>query len=502
MSAVANISATVKSATPFTSTWSKVSGPGTVTFGNASSLSTTATFGSAGTYVLRITVDNGEFEETDDITVIAAANAAPVVSAGADFSVLENVNANISGSYTDDGFPSGGTVTTTWSKVSGSGTATFGDANDLSTTVSFSAADTYVIRLTVSDGTLSGTDDITVTVTSSLGTKRARATSQAVPGGASLTADGTVFLIDMSRFHANWWSAVDAAGATIRVCLGGTTTQIPYDLIRFSKAGSTGFLAIKTQAVSGGTQIDVWCGNSDNTAYSVGDTYGQYNVYRTNILGFWPSGGGNDRTRNANNMTTEGSPVVANGPIGAQATQYSSTSRSKVLLSAAVPLPVSLFSATNTTSANGNLWFHTIGLARTASGTINSWNNMVYQTGASTTPTFFSAATIDGSGNWASSFTEGSSQTYKAFGSIFTSTSSRTSVSSVDSDSNTVTRAVTGMDIVVIGHPSILLLSSAPAYPNVSLAMVFKEAVNANEFAYMDLMLDQATFWGVWADGP
>src|SRR6185295_18821598 len=36
-----------------TSTWSKVSGQGTVTFANAASPATTATFDQAGTYVLR-----------------------------------------------------------------------------------------------------------------------------------------------------------------------------------------------------------------------------------------------------------------------------------------------------------------------------------------------------------------------------------------------------------------------------------------------------------------
>src|SRR5262245_66353486 len=36
-----------------TITWSKISGPGTVTFSNASSASTTASFSEAGTYVLR-----------------------------------------------------------------------------------------------------------------------------------------------------------------------------------------------------------------------------------------------------------------------------------------------------------------------------------------------------------------------------------------------------------------------------------------------------------------
>ncbi len=41
-------------------TWSKVSGPGLVTFADASAPSTTATFSAAGEYVLRVSADNGE----------------------------------------------------------------------------------------------------------------------------------------------------------------------------------------------------------------------------------------------------------------------------------------------------------------------------------------------------------------------------------------------------------------------------------------------------------
>src|SRR5678815_4692735 len=38
----------------FTTAWSTVSGPGTVTFGNAGAIDTTATFSAAGVYVLRL----------------------------------------------------------------------------------------------------------------------------------------------------------------------------------------------------------------------------------------------------------------------------------------------------------------------------------------------------------------------------------------------------------------------------------------------------------------
>lgn len=52
-----------------TSAWSKVSGPGTVVFANASSASTSATFSTDGTYVLRLTADDSAAQTSDQTTV-------------------------------------------------------------------------------------------------------------------------------------------------------------------------------------------------------------------------------------------------------------------------------------------------------------------------------------------------------------------------------------------------------------------------------------------------
>ncbi len=49
--------------------WSKVSGPGTVTFADANAASTTATFSAAGEYVLRVSADNGETAAASTLTV-------------------------------------------------------------------------------------------------------------------------------------------------------------------------------------------------------------------------------------------------------------------------------------------------------------------------------------------------------------------------------------------------------------------------------------------------
>jgi hypothetical protein len=56
-----------------TAAWSKVSGPGTVTFGDSASASTTVTFSTAGTYVLQLTANDSALTGTSNVMVTALA---------------------------------------------------------------------------------------------------------------------------------------------------------------------------------------------------------------------------------------------------------------------------------------------------------------------------------------------------------------------------------------------------------------------------------------------
>ena len=74
----ANLDATVfgfNGPTGLVSTWSKLSGPGTVIFGDANALETTASFSAAGSHVLRLTVVDGAFNVTSDVTITVAGSA-------------------------------------------------------------------------------------------------------------------------------------------------------------------------------------------------------------------------------------------------------------------------------------------------------------------------------------------------------------------------------------------------------------------------------------------
>ena len=85
--------------------WSKVSGSGDVTFADATSRTTSATFSATGVYVLRLTATDGQFESSDDVQVTV--NAAPVVSAGDNQTITLPDVATLNGSATDDGLADG-----------------------------------------------------------------------------------------------------------------------------------------------------------------------------------------------------------------------------------------------------------------------------------------------------------------------------------------------------------------------------------------------------------
>jgi hypothetical protein len=148
--------------TPVSVLWTVQSGPGTVTFGNAASVDTTAAFSAAGTYVLRLTADDGVNAPVFDEVTLTVVNPPPVVSAGPDQTVAFPGPASLDGTVTDDGVT---TLTTTWTMQSGPGTVSFGNASLVDTTATFSAPGTYVLRLTANDGPNTVFDEVTIVVT-------------------------------------------------------------------------------------------------------------------------------------------------------------------------------------------------------------------------------------------------------------------------------------------------------------------------------------------------
>jgi hypothetical protein len=155
-----------------TTTWSAVSVPqpgARVDFGDPSAVDTTATFHVPGDYTLRLTADDSELTNFDDVSISVqiVANQAPTVSAGSDQTVTLLEDATLNGNVTDDGLPNPpGSYTTLWSKSSGPGPVSFANAGAESTTASFTIDGGYVLRLTADDSDLTNFDEVTITVIS------------------------------------------------------------------------------------------------------------------------------------------------------------------------------------------------------------------------------------------------------------------------------------------------------------------------------------------------
>jgi hypothetical protein len=90
-------------------------------------------------------------------------NQPPSVNAGDNQEIVSTASATLDGTVSDDGLPNG-TLTTSWTKVSGPGTVTFGNANDVDTSASFSAPGTYQLQLAADDSALTGSDLVEVVV--------------------------------------------------------------------------------------------------------------------------------------------------------------------------------------------------------------------------------------------------------------------------------------------------------------------------------------------------
>jgi hypothetical protein len=134
----------------------------------------------------------------------ATTNMPPIVSATAQPGpVTSGVwTATLDGTITDDGAT--GPLTHTWTKVSGPGAVTFGNAAILDTTATFSAAGTYVLRLTANDGNRTAQKDVIVKLLSETFT----------------AADG-------SPWSANW-TRQNVAGSAATVSIQGNEGQVAY----------------------------------------------------------------------------------------------------------------------------------------------------------------------------------------------------------------------------------------------------------------------------------
>ncbi len=218
-----------------TSAWSKTSGPGPVTFANAASPQTTASFSVAGTYVLQLSASDTALSSNSTVTItVNPQNQPPAVNAGAAQTIRPPATASLNGSATDDGLPSGGKLTTTWSQVNGPGTTSFGNTAAAQTTASFSVAGTYTLRLSASDTALTSTSDVTVTVLPanqapvvSAGSNQTITLPAAINLGGSVSDDG----LPTGAAVTSTWSKVSGPGAVTFANSAAAQTSVSVDRV-------------------------------------------------------------------------------------------------------------------------------------------------------------------------------------------------------------------------------------------------------------------------------
>lgn len=123
----------------------------------------------------------------------AAVNTAPAVNAGPDQTVILPGAVALNAAAFDDTPPSTG-LTYSWSKISGPGTVTFPAPTALDTTASFMIPGVYTLQLSTSDGSLSGSDQVQITV-------------NAAPGTSVLTTTADAHVRDGSNVSTNYGTA-------------------------------------------------------------------------------------------------------------------------------------------------------------------------------------------------------------------------------------------------------------------------------------------------------
>ncbi|RYE36184.1 MAG: hypothetical protein EOP48_29800, partial [Sphingobacteriales bacterium] len=118
--------------------WTKVSGPGLVTFGSAALEDSTVSVDTDGTYVLRLSVTDSAGNTAFDEMTLVWDTLNPTVDAGP--TVKTNIATAIDGTASDGS----GSASYSWAKVSGPGTITFSAQTSVDTDASASSEGTYL----------------------------------------------------------------------------------------------------------------------------------------------------------------------------------------------------------------------------------------------------------------------------------------------------------------------------------------------------------------------
>jgi hypothetical protein len=184
----------------------------------------------AGSYVLRLIVNDGSLSsEASTVTITAStSNIAPVANAGVAQSVVTGSTVTLNGSASNDS--NGDSLTYSWSFVSkpAGSTASLSSSTSVNPTFTAGSAGSYVLSLVVNDGSLSSTAS-TVTITASTANLAPVANAG---GGLNVYVGTTVTLNGTGSYDPNgdslrygWAFVSKPVGSS--ASLSGATTATP-----------------------------------------------------------------------------------------------------------------------------------------------------------------------------------------------------------------------------------------------------------------------------------
>ncbi len=162
--------------------WTTVSGPGSVSFSDATSPTTTARFSNPGRYTLRLTASDGQYNPYDTVavtidtaapTVPPTSNQPPQPNAGPDLATRATESLSLTGIVEDPDLAGNQPIQARWLKLTGPGRVTFDPATSSGSgpyplaahaTATFESPGVYTLQLTADDTVTAATDDLVVTV--------------------------------------------------------------------------------------------------------------------------------------------------------------------------------------------------------------------------------------------------------------------------------------------------------------------------------------------------
>jgi hypothetical protein len=160
-------------------------------------------------------------------------------------------------------------------------------------------------------------------------TKRVKITVPAAQVGSGGVSNFTVLLTEAS-LPASIFTDARSDGGDIRASLARSGKEsvglLGVDLIAWDAGAETALIRVGPMTLSSASANEfwIWYGNAGATLPAAGDDYGQYDTYHSTWSGYWPLGGGADRTSNQKTAAAGGSGPAsiggATGKVGAGTT--------------------------------------------------------------------------------------------------------------------------------------------------------------------------------------